>query len=75
MNANQSARLATLTIILETIVPNFLQPVPNRLTVKRWLDDARIPRFKANVTASRGGGVVYYSVPAVEKFFRARIMA
>lgn len=33
---------------------------------------ARIPRFKPNPTAKRGGGYVYYSVPAVEKFLRSR---
>jgi hypothetical protein len=31
-------------------------------------------RFKANPVARRGGGPVYYSVAAAEKFFRSRVI-
>jgi hypothetical protein len=44
----------------------------NRLC--RGFDKAEILRFKSNLTAKRGGGPVYYSVPGVEKFLRQRIL-
>jgi hypothetical protein len=71
---NQTARLANLDELLEKTVPVFLSPVPSRDTLRNWLDGANIPRFKANPAARKGGGCVYYSVPAVEKFFRSRTM-
>lgn len=67
-------RLATLDSLLETTIPVFLSPPPKRETLKDWLDKARIPRFKSNPTAKRGGGPVFYSVPAVEKYFRSRTL-
>lgn len=73
-NLDQSARLATLDQLLQITIPVFLSPVPPRHTVRAWLDGARIPRFKANPTARRGGGHVYYSVAAVEKFLRQRTL-
>lgn len=66
------ARLATLREIMETTVPNFVSPVPSRFAVKVWFDTARIPRFKANPLARKGGGTVYYSLNAVEKFLSSR---
>jgi hypothetical protein len=69
-----NARLATLDVLLETTIPAFLSPPPSRATLREWFDRARIPRFKANPLARRGGGPVYYSVAAVEKFFRSRIL-
>jgi hypothetical protein len=71
---NISARLATLDQLIETILPNFLSPVPSRDTLRDWFDGAGIPRFKSNPGATRGGGVVFYSVAAVEKFFRSRTL-
>ena len=71
---NPTARLASLDGLLETIIPAFLNPPPSRETLRDWFDDARIPRFKANPAAKRGGGPVYYSVAAVEKFLQTRTL-
>ena len=71
---NPSARLATLDGLLETIIPAYLTPVPSRETLRDWFDLARIPRFKSNPTAKRGGGPVFYSVAAVEKFLQTRTL-
>jgi hypothetical protein len=73
-NVNTTARLATLDQLLETTIPLFLSPVPSRDTLRNWLDSAKIPRFKANPTAKRGGGTAFYSVAGVEKFLRSRIL-
>lgn len=72
--AQNSARLATLDQLLKTIIPAYLTPPPSRETLREWFDAARIPRFKANPTARRGGGPVYYSVAAVEKFLQSRTL-
>ena len=69
-----SARLATLDQLLKTIIPAYLTPPPGRETLREWFDAVRIPRFKANPTARRGGGPVYYSVAAVEKFLQSRTL-
>ena len=71
---NPTARLASLDGLLETIIPAFLNPAPSRETLREWFDEARIPRFKANPSAKRGGGPVYYSVAAVEKFLQSRTL-
>jgi len=71
---NPTARLASLDGLLETIIPAFLNPPPSRETLRDWFDEARIPRFKANPSAKRGGGPVYYSVAAVEKFLQSRTL-
>ena len=71
---NANARLASLDGLMETIIPAFLNPTPSRETLREWFDAARIPRFKANPTARRGGGPVYYSVAAVEKFLQSRTL-
>jgi len=68
------ARSATLDEIIETILPLFISPVPSRDTVRNWLDSAKVPRFKSNPTARRGGGICYYQVAGVEKLMRARTM-
>ncbi len=69
-----NTRLATLDVLLETTIPLFLSPPPSRETLRAWLNRARIPRFKANPLARRGGGHVYYSVAAVEKFLRSHTL-
>jgi hypothetical protein len=69
-----NARLATIDVLLQTTFPAFFSPPPSRESLREWFDRARIPRFKANSLARRGGGTVYYSVPAVEKFFRFRVI-
>jgi hypothetical protein len=69
-----NARAATLDELLKTTIPNFLSPPPTRETLREWFDAAKIPRFKSNPLAKRGGGPVYYSVAGVEKFLRSRTM-
>lgn len=70
-----TARLATLDQLIETTLPQFISPIPTRETLRAWFDSAGIPRFKFNPTARRGGGPVFYSVAAVEKFFRNRLVS
>jgi hypothetical protein len=76
MNAvkSNSARLATLDQLLETVIPAYLTPSPSHETLRAWFDKARIPRFKSNPAAKRGGGPVFYSVNAVEKFLQSRTL-
>lgn len=69
-----AARLATLDQLVENILPNFIAPVPSRDALRALFDRARVPRFKANPTAKRGGGHVYYSVAGVEKLIRSRTL-
>ena len=69
-----TARAATIDELLSNVVPNFLQPPPSRDTFRAWLDAAKVPRMKANPHAKRGGGPCYYSVPAVEKLLRSRML-
>jgi hypothetical protein len=71
---SNQARLATLPELEKTTLPVFINPIPSRETLRAWFDDAKIPRFKSNPVAKRGGGLVYYSVAGVEKFFRARLL-
>jgi hypothetical protein len=72
--SNQNVRLATLDELLKSIIPVFLSPVPSRHTLRLWLDAAKVPRFKSNPLAKRGGGPCYYQVAAVEKFLRSRMV-
>ena len=76
MNTNQTntARLATLDQLVKTLIPAHLTPVPSHETLRDWFDTARIPRFKSNPAAKRGGGPVFYSVAAVEKFLQTRTL-
>ena len=71
---NNSARLATLGQLLQTTIPAYLAPTPSPETLRAWFDRARIPRFKANPAAKRGGGPVFYSVSAVEKLLQSRTL-
>jgi len=66
------ARLATMDELLKTTILLYLAPPPSRETLRGLFDDAKVPRFKANPNAKRGGGTVYYSVSAVEKLLRDR---
>jgi len=74
MSEVSSVRLASLSQIKKEIVPNFITPVPHDDTLRNWFEAAKIPRFKFNPTAKHGGGTVWYSIPAVEKFFRSRTL-
>jgi hypothetical protein len=69
-----SSQLATLDQLIQTLIPAYLMPPPGRETLRDWFDKARIPRFKSNPTAARGGGPVYYSVSAVEKFLQSHTL-
>lgn len=69
-----NSRLATLDQLCETTLPAFMTPVPSKDTLRNWFDGAKIPRFKANPCAKRGGGTAFYSVAAVEKFLRQRTL-
>ncbi len=71
---NKGPRLATLDKLMETTIAMFMDPVPGRDTIRDWLDMAKVPRFKANPLAKRGGGPCYYDVSAVEKLLRGRMM-
>lgn len=79
MNENKvpigcNARLATIDVLRKTTLAAFLDPVPPRHTIREWFKAARIPVFKQNPLAKKGGGACYYSVSAVEKFLRARLI-
>jgi hypothetical protein len=67
-----TARLATIDRLRETTIPLFLDPVPSRDALRAQFKAAGIPHIKANPSAKRGGGYVFYSVAAVEKMFRSR---
>jgi len=67
------ARTATLAQLRETLLPSYLDPVPHDDTLRAWFDRAQIPRLKSNPHAKRGGGLVYYSVAAVEKMLRQQL--
>ena len=69
-----SARLATLNQLAKTLIQAHLNPVPSNETLRDWFDTAHIPRFKSNPSAKRGGGSVFYSVAAVEKFLQTRTL-
>ena len=69
-----TARVASLAEIRTNIVGAFMHPPPSCETLRDWFDAARIPRFKSNPTAKRGGGPCFYSVAHVEKFLRTRLL-
>ena len=70
---NTNARLATLDQLILNVLPNFIAPVPCRDTLRDWFDRAGVQRMKANPSAQRGGGPVYYLVADVEKLMRRTI--
>lgn len=68
------ARAATIDELIANTIPLFIRPVPSRDTLRSWFDNAKIPRFKSNPLAKRGGGPVFYQVSSVEKFLRSRML-
>jgi len=68
------ARAATIAELSETVIPAFISPVPSAQTLRDWFDAAKIPKFKANISAQRGGGQCYYSTSHVERFFQSRLV-
>ncbi len=69
-----TARLASLVKIREELVPLYISPCPSLETLRDWFDNAKVPRFKSNPTARRGGGPCFYSVSAVEKLLQSRTL-
>jgi len=65
----------TLDELMKTRLPGLVKPVPHRRTVERWFKRAQIPYYKANPSASHGGGTRYFSVAAAEWLFRTRAVA
>jgi hypothetical protein len=72
--SNSTARLATLDELVKNTLPLFIAPIPTKETLRAWFDRAKVPRYKTNPCAKRGGGHVYYSTPAVEKLLRSRTL-
>jgi hypothetical protein len=70
------AQFATLQTIKTDILPIYLAPqdVPTDETLRAWFDTAKVSRVKTNPAAVRGGGTVYYSVRAIEKYLRSRLL-
>ena len=68
------ARLESVDSLLAPggLVSQWLDPVPNKRQLARWLESESVPRFKANPDAHRGGGTPYYHVAAVEQLLRSR---
>jgi hypothetical protein len=66
------ARLATIDQLRETLLPQYLDPVPSRRSLKEWFRRAKLSSLKANPAARRGGGAVWYSVAQVERLLRQR---
>lgn len=71
---NTNIRLASLDVIRRDILPLHINPVPTKPTLRTWFDAAGIPRLKCNPSAKRGGGPCFYSVSAVEKLLRSRML-
>jgi len=69
----QNRRLATL-VVLHQIAAQHLDPCPPMSTIRTWCNREKVPRFKSNPTAPRGGGTVFYSVPHFEKLLRSRVL-
>jgi hypothetical protein len=70
MKTKQQNALMTLDELIATRLRDLVRPVPSKKTLGRWFRAARIPYYKANPSAPHGGGVRYFSVPGVERFFR-----
>ncbi|HZR17966.1 MAG TPA: hypothetical protein VFE51_11655 [Verrucomicrobiae bacterium] len=67
------ARCATLQQLRE-LFKLHLGHTPCDLTIRTRLDEWKVPRFKANPAAKKGGGPCYYSVAHVEKQLRSRML-
>lgn len=66
------ARLMTLVALYENVIPLWFDPPPKPRTVEGWMKEAGVPRYKANLKATAGGGISYWSVPHVERMLRAK---
>jgi hypothetical protein len=67
-NSQAPADFISLTALLAPggLVASRLSPPPSRRSLNRGLRRLRVPRWKVNVGAARGGGEVYYSRRGVE---------
>lgn len=72
--AAENVRARTLNDICENVVPLYFSPPPCRMTIYRLLRAAKVPKFKTNLSAKRGGGRAFYSMPVVEKLFQQRVV-
>lgn len=61
------ARFASLEKLIAELLPAYLDPTPCKSALRAWFAREGVPTVKANPNAHRGGGVVFYSVAAVEK--------
>lgn len=66
------AHTATVAVISERIARTYFDPLPRHSTLRDWLIRARVPRVKANMTAKRGGGPLYFHVGAAERCLKRR---
>jgi hypothetical protein len=62
--------LMTMDALIREHLPDLVKPVPSKKTLGRWFRAAGIGYYKANMSCTHGGGVRYFSVPGVERFFR-----
>ena len=70
IDTQPTAKLESLDQLIANTLPKLISPVPCKEVLRAWFDEANIPRLKTNPGAKRGGGTVFYSVMAVENFFR-----
>ena len=71
MNTETKPKYASMIQVRKTIIATYMSPAPSKETLVAWFKDAGIPSFKSNPNAKRGGGTVYYSVEAIEKFLNS----
>ena len=69
-----TARMETVPELLDGVVKMYLNPPPKPATFRQWLKRGRVPCFKSNPAAERGGGTCWYSVAAVERLLAQRTM-
>lgn len=69
MTEKRMPRMASIKE-LKPLLEAHLAPVPHIETLRDWFTQARIPKFKINRAAKRGGGVCFYSVSHVEKLLQ-----
>jgi hypothetical protein len=61
------AEMATLDVLLDTVIRERLAPPPTKRTLRSWLNDAGVKVFKPYSTM-RGGGAAFYRVQDVLEF-------
>lgn len=66
------AHTATAEVIHQRYARLYFDPPPSVATLRDWLVRAKVPWVKANMTARRGGGPLYFHVAAADRFLRRR---